>query len=164
MATQALANVAYGPEGLGLLDSGIPAHKVIDTLTANDEGCDHRQVEVIDRSGLAATFTGSQCLDWAGGRTGPGFACEGNILAGPQVLDAMVGAFEASEADLSTRLVDALLAGDRAGGDSRGRQAAGLLVVREVGGYLGDSDVAIDLRVDDQLVHAGIADGRMWGP
>jgi uncharacterized Ntn-hydrolase superfamily protein len=149
IATQALANVAYGPDGLKLLDRGIPAHEVIDTLTATDEGYDRRQVGVIDRSGLAATFTGSQCLDWAGGRTGPGFACQGNILAGPRVLDAMVEAFEASEADLATRLSDALLAGDRAGGDRRGRQSAGILVVREGGGYLGDSDVAVDLRVDD---------------
>ena len=149
VATQALANVAYGPEGLTLLDSGMSAHEVIDTLAATDEGYDHRQVGVIDQRGLAATFTGSQCLDWAGGRTGPGFACQGNILVGAQVLDAMASTFEASEADLSTRLLDALLAGDRAGGDSRGRQSAGVLVVREGGGYLGDSDVAVDLRVDD---------------
>jgi uncharacterized Ntn-hydrolase superfamily protein len=149
VATQALANVAYGPDGLKLLDNGMPAHEVIDTLTATDEGYDHRQVAVIDRSGLAATFTGSECLYWAGGRTGPGFACQGNILTGPEVLDAMVEAFGSSESDLSTRLLYALLAGDRAGGDSRGKQSAGLLVVREGGGYLGDSDVAVDLRVDD---------------
>lgn len=149
VATQALANVAYGPEGLNLLEGGLPAHEVIDALVGDDEGRDHRQVGVVDRSGLAATFTGSECFDWAGGRTGPGFACQGNILAGPEVLDAMVDAFAFSEFDLSTRLLDALLAGDRAGGDSRGRQSAGILVVREGGGYLGDSDVAVDLRVDD---------------
>ncbi len=149
VATQALANVTYGPKGLSLLESGLPAHEVIDALVGADEGRDHRQVGVIDRSGLAATFTGSECLDWAGGRTGSGFACQGNILTGPEVLDAMAGAFESSESNLSTRLLDALLAGDRAGGDSRGRQSAGILAVREGGGYLGDSDVAVDLRVDD---------------
>lgn len=149
VATQALANVAYGPDGLSLLDNGMPAHEVINTLTAADEGFSHRQVGVIDRSGRAAAYTGSECFHWAGGRTGPGFTCQGNILTGPEVLDAMVDAFGSSVPDLSTRLLGALLAGDRAGGDSRGRQSAGLLVVRDGGGYLGDSDVAVDLRVDD---------------
>jgi uncharacterized Ntn-hydrolase superfamily protein len=149
VATQALANVAYGPEGLTLLDSSMPAGGVIDALTTADESREHRQVGVVDCRGHAATFTGSECLDWAGGRTGPGYTCQGNILPGPEVLDAMVEAFESSESDLSTKLLDALLAGDRAGGDSRGRQSAGILVVREGGGYLGDSDVAVDLRVDD---------------
>ena len=149
VATQALANVAYGPEGLTLLESAMPAGGVIDALTAADEDREHRQVGVVDRRGHAATFTGSECLDWAGGRTGPGYTCQGNILTGPEVLDAMVEAFESSESNLSMRLLDALLAGDRAGGDSRGRQSAGILVVSEGGGYLGDSDMAVDLRVDD---------------
>jgi uncharacterized Ntn-hydrolase superfamily protein len=149
IATQAMANVAYGPEGLTLLEQGASAPEVIAALTAGDDGRDHRQVGVVDRNGIAATFTGAECLDWAGGLTGTGFACQGNILADAEVLDAMAGAFTSSDADLSARLIEALLAGDRAGGDRRGRQSAGILVVREGGGYLGDSDVAVDLRVDD---------------
>jgi uncharacterized Ntn-hydrolase superfamily protein len=151
IATQALANVAYGPEGLKLLDGGSSAGEVIEALTSGDEGREHRQIGVVDRDGGGETFTGSQCLDWAGGRTGSHFACQGNILTGPDVLDAMADAFESTAADLSTRLLDALLAGDRAGGDRRGRQSSGILVVREGGGYLGDSDVALDLRVDDHV-------------
>jgi uncharacterized Ntn-hydrolase superfamily protein len=151
IATQAMANVAYGPEGLNLLDQGLSAPEVIAVLAAGDDGRDHRQVGVVDHNGIAATFTGAECLDWAGGRTGAGFTCQGNILAGAEVLDAMAGAFESSDTDLSARLIDALLAGDRAGGDRRGRQSAGILVVREGGGYLGGSDVAVDLRVDDHI-------------
>jgi uncharacterized Ntn-hydrolase superfamily protein len=151
IATQALANVAYGPEGLKLLDGGSSAGEVIEALTSGDDGREHRQIGVVDRDGGGETFTGSQCLDWAGGRTGSHFACQGNILTGPDVLDAMADAFESTAADLSTRLLDALLAGDRAGGDRRGRQSSGILVVREGGGYLGDSDVALDLRVDDHV-------------
>lgn len=151
IATQALANVAYGPEGLRLLDGGLSASEVVEALTSSDEGREHRQIGVVDRNGGGESFTGSQCLDWAGGRTGLNFACQGNILTGPDVLDAMVNAFESSASDLSMRLLEALLAGDRAGGDRRGRQSSGILVVREGGGYLGDSDVALDLRVDDHI-------------
>lgn len=149
LATQAMANVAYGPRGLDLLGNGMPADEVIGVLTGEDEERDHRQVGVVDREGRGAIYTGSQCLDWAGGISRLGFSCQGNMLVGPGVLDAMVSAFDSPETDLSTRLLNALLAGDRAGGDKRGRQAAGVLVVREGGGYLGDSDVAVDLRVDD---------------
>ena len=141
--------MTYGPRGLELLDGGAPANSVIEMLTSADDGREHRQVGVVDAHGGAATFTGAECLDWAGGRTGNGFTCQGNILTGPEVVDAMVDAFEASPGDLSDRLMAALTAGDLAGGDSRGRQAAGIYVVREGGGYLGDSDVAVDLRVDD---------------
>jgi uncharacterized Ntn-hydrolase superfamily protein len=149
VATQALANVTYGPRGLELLEGGTPASEVVEALTSADDGRDHRQLAVVDAGGHAATYTGSECLDWAGGLTGDGFACQGNILTGPEVVDAMVEAFKSEDGDLPNRLLAALLAGDRAGGDSRGKQAAGIFVVREGGGYLGDSDVAVDLRVDD---------------
>jgi uncharacterized Ntn-hydrolase superfamily protein len=149
VATQALANVTYGPRGLELLEGGTPASEVVEVLTSADDGREHRQLAVVDAGGRAVTYTGSECLDWAGGLTGDGFACQGNILTGPEVLDAMVEAFKSVGGDLPNRLLAALLAGDRAGGDSRGRQAAGIFVVRQGGGYLGDSDVAVDLRVDD---------------
>lgn len=151
IASQAFANLAYRPDGLSLLESGIAAQDVVDTLTAADEGRDHRQVGVVDAAGGSATFTGAACLPWAGGTEGPGFAVQGNILTGPGVVDAMVAAWLGSDpaAPLARRLHAALLAGDRAGGDARGRQAAAILVVTEGGGYGGGTDVLVDLRVDD---------------
>ncbi len=149
IATQALANVAYGPEGLARLAAGGDAGEVVATLTGEDADRAHRQLGVVDRSGRAATYTGSSCLEWAGGVSGPGFACQGNILTGPEVIDAMVEAFRSESGDLAGRLLAALGAGDRAGGDRRGRQSAALLVVREGGGYGGGVDIAVDLRVDD---------------
>lgn len=149
VATQALANLAYGPDGLDLLASGRSADEAVAALTGADEGRDDRQVGVVDAAGRAATYTGSKCLDWAGGRTGDGYCCQGNILTGPDVVDAMATAFEASSGGLGERLVAALAAGDSAGGDRRGRQSAALLVVREGGGYGGAIDRAVDLRVDD---------------
>lgn len=149
VATQALANLAYGPEGLAKLASGEPARAAVDALTAADEERDQRQVGVVDAVGGAATYTGVECFDWAGGVTGDGFCCQGNILAGPQVVDEMKAAFERTSGDLATRLLAALAAGDAAGGDRRGRQSAALLVVRAGGGYGGGSDRAVDLRVDD---------------
>lgn len=149
VATQALANVTYGPDGLDLLASGVVASETIERLTTRDDGREHRQLGVVDATGNAATYTGAECLEWAGGRTGSGYSCQGNILTGADVVAAMADSFETSRGDLADRLMAALYAGDQAGGDSRGRQAAGLFVVREGGGYLGDTDVAIDLRVDD---------------
>lgn len=149
LATQALANLAYGPEGIELLASGRGAAEVVEHLTAADEGRDDRQLGVVDAHGQAATFTGSKCMDWAGGRTGEGYCCQGNILTGPEVVDDMAAAFERSQGSLSERLLEALAAGDAAGGDSRGRQGAALLVVREGGSYGGAIDIAVDLRVDD---------------
>ncbi|HEX2049772.1 MAG TPA: DUF1028 domain-containing protein [Actinomycetota bacterium] len=149
VATQALANVSYGPRGLELLRGGAPAGAVVDTLTRVDDGRDHRQLGVVDASGRAATYTGAECLSWAGGRTGDGYCCQGNILTGPEVVDRMCDAFEATAGDLATRLLAALDAGDAAGGDARGRQSAALLVVRAGGSYGGGHDVALDLRVDD---------------
>lgn len=149
VATQALANIAYGPDGLAHLDAGLGAEGTVNALVAGDELGSKRQLGVIDGRGVTASHTGESCLDWAGGRTGVGYACQGNILAGPQVVDAIAGTFEATEGTLARRLYAALAAGDAAGGDKRGRQSAAILVVRAGGGYGGGSDVAVDLRVDD---------------
>lgn len=149
IATQSFANLAYRPEGLALLRAGHSAEEVLVLLTDADEGRAQRQAGVVDRRGGAATFTGAECNPWAGGRTGEGWAAQGNILTGPEVVDALAEAFEATTGRLAHRLTSALLAGDRAGGDKRGRQSAALLVVSEAGGYGGGSDVLVDLRVDD---------------
>lgn len=149
VATQALANLSYGPEGLALLERGADAASVVKRLTDADEERAHRQLGVVDSSGGAATFTGAECLDWAGGATGDGYCCQGNILAGGEVVSAMACAFEGTSGDLPDRLMAALEAGDEAGGDRRGRQSAALYVVREGAGYGGTIDVAVDLRVDD---------------
>lgn len=149
VATQAWANVAYGPEGLATMGGGRSAEDVLRGLIEGDEGRDQRQAGIVDAAGRAATFTGSKCMEWAGGRTGQGFACQGNILRGPEVVEAMASAFVETEGDLVDRLLAALEAGDVAGGDRRGRQSAALLVARAGGGYEGRSDRYVDLRVDD---------------
>ena len=149
VATQALANIAYGPDGLAALADHRTAVDVVAKLVAADEGRDHRQLGIVDAAGGAETYTGSECLEWAGGIAGPGFAAQGNILVGPEVVDLMVEAYTVTKGPLERRLMAALLAGDRAGGDRRGRQSAALLVVRDGGGYLGNTDVVVDLRVDD---------------
>jgi uncharacterized Ntn-hydrolase superfamily protein len=149
IATQALANVSYGPDGLAALESGADAETVLALLTEADDGRSERQLGIVDARGRAASHTGTGCLVWAGGRAADGVAIQGNILAGPQVVEAMSGAFDGSTGSLPDRLLTALLAGDRAGGDARGRQSAALLVVRAGGGYGGTTDRWIDLRVDD---------------
>jgi uncharacterized Ntn-hydrolase superfamily protein len=149
VATQSWATTAFGPEGLSRMEEGIPAEKVMRELLDQDEGREDRQVGFVDRAGRAATFTGSKCMAWAGGATGPGFAAQGNILVGEPVVAELTRVFSESEGDLCDRLLAALLAGDAAGGDRRGRQSAALLVVRERGGYEGRNDRYIDLRVDD---------------
>ena len=151
LATQAWANLAYRPDGLALLAAGVPADDVVRRLTDDDDKREDRQLGVVDAVGRAATFTGAACFDWAGGVTLPGAAIQGNILAGPEVVEAMADAWAASDpaAPLARRLLRALAAGDLAGGDSRGRQSAALLVVTPGGGYGGGSDVLVDLRVDD---------------
>ncbi len=161
IATQAFANVAYGPEGLDLLERGMDAEDVVARLTGSDERRDERQVGVVDASGGAATYTGRACMEWAGGRRGPGYACQGNILTGPEVVDAMVEAYTGASGRLAARLLAALSAGDAAGGDRRGRQSAALKVVRAGGGYGGGSDVAVDLRVDDHPDPVGEL-RRLW--
>lgn len=149
IATQALANLAYGPDGLDLLRTGKSADAVVAELTGADAEREHRQLGVVDSVGGAATYTGAECYDWAGGRTGDGYCCQGNILTGPEVVDAMCEAFENASGELAVKLLAALHAGDRAGGDKRGRQSASVMVVREGGGYGGTIDRAVDLRVDD---------------
>jgi uncharacterized Ntn-hydrolase superfamily protein len=151
LATQSYANLAYRPQGLALLRTGVAAADVVAGLTAADPGRDQRQLGVVGATGDGATYTGTGCHDWAGGRTGDGYAIQGNILAGEQVVDAMAAAWTASDpaAPLGRRLLAALAAGDRAGGDRRGRQSAALLVVARGQGYGGTSDIVADLRVDD---------------
>ncbi len=149
VATQAWANVGFGPGGLALLREGASAPEVVDRLVASDPRRDHRQVAVVDARGGSAAWTGRLCFRWAGHRTGPGYACAGNILTGEEVVAAMERAFLDSSGPLAERLVGALRAGQEAGGDSRGQQSAALLVVRAGGGYGGYTDRAVDLRVDD---------------
>lgn len=149
IATQSRANTTYGPKGLAMLAEGASAQETLDRLIADDEGRALRQVGIVDTQGRAATYTGKECFAWAGGRTGRGFACQGNILVGQAVVDAMAEAYERGTGELADRLLPALLAGDRAGGDSRGRQSAALLVVTPGGGYSGFNDRYLDLRVDD---------------
>lgn len=149
LATQAFANLAYGPEGLDLLAGGADAEGTVERLTSADDQREHRQLGVVDAKGRAATFTGNECFEWAGGVAGDGYCCQGNILTGSEVIERMAAAYEDATGDLTTRLLAALDAGDRAGGDRRGRQGAAVLVVREGGGYGGGVDTAVDLRVDD---------------
>ena len=149
VATQALANVRYGPDGLSFLGQGRAAEDALRELTAADDGRDHRQVGIVDAQGRGATYSGSACLPWAGGRAAENVATQGNILTGADVVDALFETFTAGGAAFPELLLRALKAADEAGGDRRGRQSAALLVVREGGGYGGVTDRWIDLRVDD---------------
>ncbi|MDQ3303357.1 MAG: DUF1028 domain-containing protein [Actinomycetota bacterium] len=149
VATQAMANFTYGPRGLDLMAEGKTAEETIEALTSSDDDREHRQVGVVDASGRAAIFTGAECFDWAGGVTGEHYAAQGNILIGRETVEAMATDYENSRGDFAARLLAALDAGQAAGGDSRGKQSAALLVVREDGGYGGDNDRVVDLRVDD---------------
>ena len=149
VATQAMANYNYGPRGLDLMVEGRSALETVEALTSADDDREHRQVGVVDANGRAATFTGSECFDWAGGVTGEHYAAQGNILVGRETVDAMAMTYETAEGDFAARLLAALDSGQAAGGDSRGKQSAALVVVREGGGYGGDNDRVLDLRVDD---------------
>ena len=150
IATQAYANPRYGPDGLALLREGMSAEEVVARLTEADEGRDERQLGVVDGEGRSASWTGSECMHWAGGRTGPGYAAQGNILVGAETVDALAETFGSTRGlPLARRLLDCLAAAQAAGGDSRGQQSASLLVVERDGGYAGLSDIAVDLRVDD---------------
>jgi uncharacterized Ntn-hydrolase superfamily protein len=157
IATQSYANLAYRPEGLALLEKGLTAQETLDSLTAADERREERQAGIVDGKGRAATFTGRECHAWAGGVADSGesggYAIQGNILTGPEVVAEMERAWLAtdSRAPLARRLMAALTAGDEAGGDRRGRQGAALFVVTPDGGYGGGSDVLVDLRVDDHV-------------
>lgn len=149
VATQSFVNVSYGPRGLDLLKKGLTAKEVVERLVSEDEGRDYRQLGIVDAKGNAASYTGSKCLEWAGGKTGMGYAVQGNILAGKSVVKAMAEAYESTMRSLAERLVAALDAGENSGGDARGRQSAALLVVRKDAGRGGYGDRFIDLRVED---------------
>src|SRR5919204_4831156 len=150
VATQALANMRYGPDGLALLREGLSAAEVVERLTEADEGRNDRQLGVVDGAGRSATFTGSACLEWAGGVAGDGYAAQGNILVSEETVEALARTFEqTADRPLAERLLASLAAAQAAGGDRRGQQSAALLVVRKGGGYMGTSDAVADLRVDD---------------
>jgi uncharacterized Ntn-hydrolase superfamily protein len=149
VATQAMANFNYGPRGLELMSQGKTAQETVEALISSDDDREHRQLGVVDAAGRAATFTGSECFEWAGGVKGEHYAAQGNILVGRETVEAMARTFEGTSGGLAGRLLAALEAGLGAGGDSRGKQSAALLVVREGGGYGGDNDHVVDLRVDD---------------
>ena len=150
VATQSYANPRYGPDGLALLREGLSAEEVVERLTTADDGRDQRQLGIVDAQGRGATFTGSQCMDWAGGLTGPCYAAQGNILVGEETVTALATTFGATAGrPLAERLLDCLAAAQAAGGDRRGQQSAALLVVERDGGYAGLSDVLVDLRADD---------------
>ena len=150
VATQSYANPRYGPEGLALLRQGVAAEEVVRRLTEADDDRETRQLGVVDAQGGAATFTGSECNAWAGGRTGDGYAAQGNILVSVETVDSLAESFESTVGrPLAERLIAALAAAQEAGGDRRGQQSAALLVVEKDGGYAKLSDVLVDLRVDD---------------
>jgi len=156
IATQAVVDVSYGPQGLDLLRSGMAPSNVIETILANDPNprperwmIEGRQFSVMDALGNVATHTGPQASDWAGHRIGQHVSAQGNILAGPAVVDDMVEAFEGTEGHLSFRLLAALEAGQAAGGDTRGMQSAAILIVKEDGGVWLNNDVVMRLQVDD---------------
>jgi uncharacterized Ntn-hydrolase superfamily protein len=149
VATQSWIRAAYGPDGLRLLAEGASAAEALRRLLAGDELREQRQVGIVDRSGGAATHTGAQCLHWAGDRRGPAYAAQGNMLVSAETLDALADTFEAGRpGPLAERLLTALAAGQAAGGDRRGQQAAAIRVVRRGAGY-GGADILVDLRVDD---------------
>jgi uncharacterized Ntn-hydrolase superfamily protein len=156
IATQSYANPRYGPDGLALLREGASAHDVVERLTSADADREQRQLGVVDAQGGSATYTGSECLDWEGGQTGPGYAAQGNILVSAETVDALAVSFEGSAGrPLAERLLDCLDAAQIAGGDRRGQQSAALLVVEHDGGYARLSDVLVDLRVDDHTQPIG---------
>ncbi|SDX52528.1 Uncharacterized conserved protein, Ntn-hydrolase superfamily [Marininema mesophilum] len=158
LATQSFANTSFGPRGLRMLADGKEPEAVLWDLLADDPERQLRQVGIVDAKGRSATFTGSSCLSWAGGIAEPGFACQGNVLAGEGVIEGMADYFRASSNDspLAERLVRALEVGQEAGGDKRGMQSASLLVVKKDGGFGGWNDRMIDLRVDEH--HRPIAE------
>ncbi len=149
IATQAYANPRYGPQGLDLLRQGLSAEEVVERLTSEDEGRNHRQLGIVDGQGRAASYTGAECMEWAGGRTGARYSAQGNILVSAETVDAIAETFEQSSGPLAERLLDCLDAAQGAGGDRRGQQSAALLIVERDGGYAGLSDVVVELRVED---------------
>lgn len=150
VATQSYANPSYGPDGLRLLREGLSAEDAVARLTEADEGRGQRQLGIVDGQGGSASFTGSACHEWAGGRAGPGYAAQGNILVSSDTVDALAETFETGpRKPLTDRLIECIAAAQAAGGDRRGQQSAAVLVVERSGGYAGLSDTLVDLRVDD---------------
>jgi uncharacterized Ntn-hydrolase superfamily protein len=149
VATQAWANTSFGPNGLALLREGLAPQPALSRLVDADAGSEHRQVGIVDAAGKSATYTGAQCIPWAGGVSGENFAAQGNCLAGPAVLDALAETFVKARGRLAYRLIAALRAAQAAGGDKRGQQSAALLIAKPGGGYGGHNDRYVDLRVDD---------------
>jgi uncharacterized Ntn-hydrolase superfamily protein len=149
IATQAWVNVSYGPTGLQLLGKGFSASETLQKLLANDPHPEVRQASIVDAQGRVAVHTGKDCMNWAGHVSGNGYSCQGNILASSKVVNSMAHAYENTSGDLIEKLLNALSAGQEAGGDRRGQQSAAILVVREKGGYEGYTDRYVDLRVDE---------------
>jgi uncharacterized Ntn-hydrolase superfamily protein len=150
LATQALANLAYGRDGIELLRGGRSAGEVVERLIGADTERDHRQLGVVDRDGRSSSYTGAACREWAGGVAGPNFAAQGNTLESSATVEALAATFVSTpDSPLAQRLLECLRVAQAAGGDRRGQQAAALLVVRREGGYGGGSDRLVDLRVDD---------------
>lgn len=149
VATQSYANTTFGPRGLDLMEAGATPQEAIDILIRSDDRPTRRQVGMVDADGNSATYTGSECLSWAGGRHGANYAVQGNILAGEAVVAGMEKAFLETQGTLADRLYAALLAAEANGGDARGKESAAILVVKEGAGYGGYTDRAIDIRVDD---------------
>lgn len=149
VATQSFVNTSFGPHGLELMAGGLSAQAALERLVAEDEGRDHRQVGLVDAAGRSAAYTGSGCFDWAGHLSGQNYTCQGNILVSEATIQAMAHTFQNAPGELADRLVAALAAGEKAGGDARGKQSAAVLVVKPKGGYEGFNDRYLDLRVDD---------------
>jgi uncharacterized Ntn-hydrolase superfamily protein len=149
IATQSYVNTTYGPRGLELLAQGKSAKEAIKTLTEADDGRELRQVGIVDAEGNAVQYTGKKCVPWAGGKTGKNYTCQGNLLTGEDVVEAMAKTYEDAKGSFAWRLLAALEAGEKAGGDKRGKQSAAIYVVRDKGGPNGYGDRAVDLRVDD---------------
>jgi len=149
VATQSSVNITYGPRGLELLAVGKSAEDVVKQLTEADKNKEVRQLGIVDAKGEAAFFNGSKCSKWFGAKTGKNYVCLGNLLTGEDVVADMAKAYEAAKGPLAWRLMAAMEAGDKAGGDKRGKQSAAILVVRDAGSPWGMGDRAVDLRVDD---------------
>lgn len=149
VATQSFANTSFGWRGLELLQEGATPKEALEILLRNDDDPERRQVGIVSSDGKSITYTGSKCNPWAGGRSGPNYAIQGNILAGETVVTAMEKTFLETDGTLADRMYAALLAGDEQGGDARGKQSAAMLIVKENAGYGGYTDRAIDIRVDD---------------
>ena len=149
VATQSWCNTTYGPRSMELLKAGLSPTEIVDKLIADDSEAALRQFGIVDVRGRSASYTGEECFQWAGGITGPNFACQGNILVNENTIIDMADTFQKTEGNLASRLIASLAAAQEAGGDSRGQQSASLLIVKPKGGYGGFNDKYIDLRVDD---------------